>query len=99
MAVGAPVGVVMGVAQAGVFPMLIAITPERVGPAHVANAIGFQVAAAGVGLAVLPGLAGVLAQDLGLEIIGLFIIISGVLWLILYEVSLRWIGAQRSVPG
>lgn len=59
----------MGLACAPVFPILVAITPRRLGARHVANAMGFQVAAATVGQAVVPGLVGVAAARLGLEAI------------------------------
>ncbi len=87
----------MGLAQAAVFPTLIAVTPGRVGPAHAANAIGFQVGAAGVGFAILPSLAGVLAQQIGLESIPPAMVISGLLWLVLYEVSVRWAARRERV--
>ncbi len=60
----------MGLASAPVFPSLIAATPARVGPAHTANAVGFQIAAAVLGQSLLPALIGFLARRLGLEIIG-----------------------------
>ena len=36
----------MGLSSAQVFPMLIATTPARLGDAHTANGVGFQIAAA-----------------------------------------------------
>jgi fucose permease len=59
----------LGLCFAPIFPLLIAATPARIGPAHAPNAIGLQVAAAYVGAAALPGLAGVLATAHGLEAI------------------------------
>jgi fucose permease len=38
-----------------VFPTLVSLTPERLGPERAAHAIGHQLAAAGVGAAALPG--------------------------------------------
>lgn len=60
----------MGLASAPVFPMMIASTPARVGPAHTANAVGFQIAAAVLGQSLLPAMVGLLAQKLGLETVG-----------------------------
>jgi len=75
----------VGFAEAPLFPSLISDTPRRVGHAHAPNAIGFQVAAAGLGVAVLPGLAGVLAERWGLEIIGPFLFVAAVAMFILHE--------------
>ena len=58
----------MGLALAPIFPLLVSGTPKRVGAAHAANSIGFQVGAAGLGLGALPALAGVLAGSFGLEL-------------------------------
>jgi fucose permease len=59
----------VGLALAPIFPSLIATTPARLGPAHTANAVGFQVAAAALGGALLPGLIGVLAGRIGLDVV------------------------------
>ncbi|MFN8563814.1 MAG: hypothetical protein U0703_19850 [Anaerolineae bacterium] len=48
---------VLGFAQAPLFPVMVSNTPRRVGAANAANAIGFQVAGAGIGVAILPALA------------------------------------------
>ena len=50
-----------GTACGPIFPTLIATTPERVGGAHAANAVGFQVGAAAAGMAFLPGAIGAIA--------------------------------------
>jgi fucose permease len=62
--------VLMGLAEAPIYPSLIAGTAARVGKAHAANAIGFQVAAAGVGGTLITGLVGLVATNIGLEAIG-----------------------------
>lgn len=59
----------VGFAIAPVFPGLISGTGERVTPRHAANTIGMQIGAAGLGVATLPGLVGVLAQQTSLEMI------------------------------
>ena len=72
---------VTGIAIAPIFPALISSTSYRVGKEHTANTIGMQISAAGLGGALIPGLAGVLAQNISLEIIPIFIIILFVLFL------------------
>ncbi len=79
---------VLGFAQAPMFPVLVSNTPRRVGVEHAPNAIGFQISGAGIGVAALPALAGVLANNISLEIIPPFIFTAGILILVLYELSL-----------
>jgi fucose permease len=76
-----------GLALAPIFPSLVSITPEGLGLAHAANAIGFQISAANVGVAILPGLAGVLARNLGLETIGPFLVASSIVMFLLHEAA------------
>lgn len=65
----------IGFSFAPVFPSLISSTPARVGANHTATVIGFQVGAASLGVALLPGLAGILAERMTLEVIGPFLVI------------------------
>jgi fucose permease len=76
----------IGFSLAPLFPLLISHTPRRLGAAHAPNAIGFQVAAAGLGLSLVPGSAGVLADSLGLEIIGPFLLAGAIATFLLHEV-------------
>ncbi len=80
---------ITGFGFAALFPILIAETPQRVGLRHAPNAIGFQIGIAGMGIAFLPGLAGVLAASFGLEIIGPYLFGLVVASLIIYEIILR----------
>ncbi|SDK43602.1 MFS transporter [Halanaerobium congolense] len=72
---------ITGLAIAPIFPALISSTSYRVGKEHTTNTIGMQISAAGLGGALLPGLAGVLAQNISLEIIPIFITILFILFL------------------
>jgi fucose permease len=64
---------VIGFAIAPIFPGLVSGTSTRVGEHHAANTIGMQIAAAGLGGAVVPSLAGVLAQNISLEAIPVYL--------------------------
>ena len=59
----------IGFAIAPIFPALMSGTSQRVGAHFAANTIGFQMAAAGLGTAVIPSLLGVLARQFSLEIV------------------------------
>lgn len=80
---------VLGFAQAPLFPMMISNTPGRVGAASANDAIGFQIAGAGIGIAALPSFAAVLANNpnLSVEIIPVFIVVAAVLVIVLHEIS------------
>lgn len=71
---------IIGFALAPIFPGLMSGTGARVGDHHAANTIGMQISAAGFGAAVVPAFAGVLAQNISLEAIpvyltGLFLVL------------------------
>lgn len=68
-----------GFSIAPIFPGLVSDTVKRVGVRHEANTIGIQIAAAGLGAAVVPSLAGILARLYGLEIIPLYLLIALIL--------------------
>ena len=74
---------------APIFPLITSTTPGRVGAEHGANAIGFQVAAASLGATFLPSLAGVLAERIGLEVIGPFLLVAAAVMFLLHEVVAR----------
>ncbi|MCI0389538.1 MAG: MFS transporter [Acidobacteria bacterium] len=75
----------IGLASAPVFPSLIASTPDRIHQNHLANAVGFQIAAAVLGQSLLPALVGVLAQRLGLEVVAPALLAAALLLYSLHE--------------
>jgi fucose permease len=79
----------IGLAAAPIFPAMIGVTPARFGAAQATTLIGMQVAAASLGITVLPAMAGVLAARINLEIIPLLLIVSSVLMIGVNESVLR----------
>lgn len=61
--------VLVGLGLAAIYPCMMTRTPQRLGTALAAHAIGFQVSAAVLGAAALPSLSGLLAEKFGLETI------------------------------
>ncbi len=94
-----PVGFVgvalMGLSLSAIFPTLQSDTPARVGLVHAATTIGYQTGSAAVGFAVLPGVAGVLGEQRGLESIALFLFATSVVMLVVNELAV-WT-ARRTV--
>lgn len=76
--------IVIGFSNAPVFPCLISLTPQQVGQRHAGNMIGFQISAALVGGALLPGLAGWMTEYFGWEVIPMLFLVEAVLLMILY---------------
>ena len=73
----------IGLGLAPVFPGLMSRTPQRLGPELSSHAIGFQVGAAMIGAAAVPGLLGVMAGRGGLEAIPVgAVVLFGVLTLL-----------------
>jgi fucose permease len=89
--------IIMGVAFAPMFATVITVTTRQLNKRHAANAIGIQIGFAGLGIAFLPGLAGVLADSIDLEIIGPFITINIIIMFAVYELML-WRSQQVPQP-
>ena len=72
---------IIGLSIAPIFPAMMSGTSTRVGNNYAANTIGMQIAATGFGTAIIPGLMGVLARQISLEIIPvcLLVVYSGLL--------------------
>ncbi len=79
----------VGLSLAPIFASLISLTPKRVGDAHSGNAIGFQIASAGLGAAGLTALVGVLAGAYGLEVIGVAVLVFAVLLFVTFQALVR----------
>lgn len=83
-----------GFALAPIFPVLMTLTPGRVGLLHAANAIGGQVAAAGLGGALLPALIGLIGRLAGLPSIAWVLLVGAALLAALHE-AVVWAGRKR----
>lgn len=62
--------VFVGLSLAGIFPMLVALTPERLGAERATSVIGWQLAGASIGLSTIPAVMGVIAGQSGTATIG-----------------------------
>lgn len=80
---------IIGFAIAPIFPGLVSLTADRVTTRYAANTIGMQISAAGVGLAVMPTLNGIVAQRTSLEIIPYMILACIIIVFVLLRVGSR----------
>jgi fucose permease len=90
----APAMSFLGIALAGftlapVFPTSVSRIPAMVGTAHSPNAIGIEMAGAALGGALLPGLAGWLANQYGLSIIPICLVTIALLQFFVHEALTR----------
>ncbi len=79
----------IGLGLAPIYPCLMTRTPQRLGIALSAHAIGFQVSAAMIGAALLPSLSGILADRYGLEQVPRVATVLAFMVLLLHELLLR----------
>lgn len=70
---------------ASIFPGLMAETPRRIDERLAPHAVGFQVSAATLGVAVLPSVAGLVSERFGLDAIGPVIACSALVLMLLHE--------------
>lgn len=87
----------IGLGLAAIYPCLMTRTPQRLGTAHAAHAIGYQVSAAMLGAAALPSVSGMLAQHAGLEIVALAALVMAIALSALHEAVLRFTRERK--PG
>ncbi|WP_309238716.1 MFS transporter [Actinoplanes aureus] len=80
---------VIGFAAAPVFPLLTLTTADRVGAAHADRVIGMQIAAAGLGGALIPAGVGVLIERVGVYTLGPSLVVLSLILLTLYVVVNR----------
>jgi fucose permease len=79
----------LGAALAPIFPVLVAVTPERLGAHRAARAIGLQIAASSVGGVALPSALGLAAQEWGVETLGWMISLFAAALAVLHGAALR----------
>lgn len=76
-----------GFTLAPIWALMATNVQERLGPLHGANAIGFLVVAAGIGVGVFPAIAGVLAERSSLEVIPVVLFALSIVIMVLYEIT------------
>ena len=85
LAVGAAALPLLSFSLASVYPGLMSETPRRVGEGAAPHAVGFQVSAATLGVALVPSGAGLLGARFGLEAVGWVIAACALALLVLHE--------------
>jgi fucose permease len=91
--------VLIGFSIAPIFPALMSGTSRRVGAHLAANTIGIQIAATGLGAALIPSLMGVLARRFSLEIIPLCMVVVFAALFGLYTLAVRSSSSLQVTSG
>lgn len=73
----------LGYSLAGVFPVLVTLTPGWVGAENAESIIGYQIAAASAGSALLPWVAGRIVDSAGLEALGPYLVATSLVMALL----------------
>jgi fucose permease len=90
--------ILVGLGLAPIFPVLMTRTPQRLGAETATHAVGFQVSAGMLGAALVPGLAGLVAERGGLEWVPRFALLLALLMAITHEwVLKRTAGRQAAL--
>ncbi len=84
----------LGLSLSAIFPTLTSDAPRRAGHRHAANTIGLQTGAASVGFAILPSVAGALAERAGLEALGPYLVICTGLMLLTNQIAVWSMGRR-----
>ncbi len=96
---GTVVITVYGFFLAPIWAVVVIYLQEQLGPLHGANAIGFMVAAAGLGIGILPGLTGILAKASSFEIVPVILLVLSILMAGVYELAVNGRLKSRLVPA
>lgn len=86
---------IIGLSCAPIYPTMIAITRENVSLRHRANAIGFQLAASGIGSSLVPGGLAWAAEHMSIAVVGVFPLVGLLIGFLINEFSMRY--RQRDV--
>lgn len=88
---------IYGFTLAPIWALMVTNLQQQLGPLHGANAIGFMLAAAGIGIGIFPGIAGFIADRSSLEAVPMILFVLSIMMMILYEATLcRSVNTHRS---
>lgn len=90
--------VILGAALAGVFPALIAVTPQRLGERRAQHAIAWQVGAAAGGGSAISAILGLLINATSLAILGPALVVLA-LFLLIASTALARLAPLSAAPG
>ena len=78
---------ILGIAVSLIFPLLLSLTPERVGTAMTSHTVGYGLAAGNIGAGGIPAGAGLVLQSVGVLALGPILAVLAVVMALLHAVS------------
>ncbi len=92
----APLGLlIIGLSMATVFPLMMMLSPQRIGNAALPHAVGFQMSAATIGSSLLPWIAGYLFGRTSYHAVAWVIVAACLVLFTVHALLIRW---QRTHP-
>jgi fucose permease len=85
---------ILGIAVSLIFPLLLSLTPERVGAAMTTHTVGYGLAAGNIGAGAIPALTGLALQSAGVLALGPILALLAAAMMVLHAVS-RFSGRER----
>ncbi|MGI6128298.1 MAG: MFS transporter, partial [Planifilum sp.] len=85
----------LGLGCAPVYPSIIHQTPDIFGQDKVYAMVGLQMAAAYTGTLIMPALFGILARSFHTGLLPYYLLLSAILFVLAYELTLRKAGLHR----
>jgi fucose permease len=78
---------ILGIAISVIFPLLLSLTPERVGTAMTSHTVGYGLAAGNIGAGAIPAATGLVLQSAGLLALGPILMVLAVVMAVLHALS------------
>lgn len=91
--------IIVGIAEAPIFAMLMTTTPQRFGLEHAENGVSLQMVCVGIGSAILPGIIGTIGKNYGLEMMTTTFAVMSIVALIAHEMAHRARADHPAVSG
>jgi fucose permease len=85
---------ILGIAVSLIFPLLLSLTPERVGAVMTTHTVGYGLAAGNIGAGAIPALTGLALQSAGVLALGPILAVLAVVLATLHAIS-RFSGSER----
>jgi fucose permease len=80
---------ILGIAISVIFPLLLSLTPERVGSAMTPHTVGYGLAAGNIGAGAIPAATGLVLQSAGVLALGPLLLVMSAALVLLHLVSRR----------
>ncbi len=96
----APMGLlIIGLSMATVFPLMMMLSPTRVGQAALPHAVGFQMSASTIGSSIFPWIAGFLFARTSYHAVAWVIVAAAIVLFTVHAFVIRWQRKQVLSPG